>query len=95
MSPWEKPVPHHKWADELEAESKAKSVLRKAKLAAKKEDHSKICPYCGHEPVEIAIASTNFKDTHFCSKCKRRFMVKCPGTILLDGNPVIVQGSEQ
>ena len=39
--PWEKPTPHHKWADELEAEAKAKSDLRKAKLAAKAEDHSK------------------------------------------------------
>jgi len=93
--PWEKPVPHHKWADELEAESKVKDALRKAKLEAKNEDHSKKCPFCGHSPVEIAIASTNFKDSHFCSGCKRRFLVKCPGTILLDGNPVIAEGSER
>ena len=91
MTAWEKPVPHHKWADEVAEEKRVKDALKTAKKEAKAEDHSKKCPFCGHEPVEIAIASTNFKDTHWCPGCRRRFMVKCPGTILVDGNPVIVE----
>lgn len=84
--PWEKPVPHHKWADELEAESKVKAALKAAKKADKDEDHSKKCPYCGWAPV-----SKFAENTCLCPRCERLYRVKCPGAILLDGNPVIVE----
>ncbi len=101
MTPWEKPVRHHKWADELEAEAKAKSILRVAKLEAKAEDHSKRCPYCGHSPVENAplhpgLAPDDpdnlmWTDCHHCPSCKSLYRVNCPGTILLDSKPHIVR----
>ena len=100
--PWERPVPHHKWADELEAESKVKDAKRKAKLAAKAEDHRKVCPYCGHEPVvelkHPGLAPDDgdqMVDTYHCSGCDRLYRVKCPGTILLDGDHVIVRDDGQ
>lgn len=101
--PWEKPVPHHKWADELEAEAKAKSDLRKAKLAAKAEDHSKRCPYCDHEPVEELKLHPGLApddpgqpvDSYGCPACERSYRVKCPGTILLHGNPVVAEYDER
>jgi len=100
VMPWEKPVPHHKWADELEAEAKAKSDLRKAKLEAKNEDHSKRCPFCDYEPVQAVpqhpgLAPDHLHqrppNCHLCPGCDRLYMVKCPGTILLDGKPIIVR----
>ena len=105
MTPWEKPVPHHKWADELEAEAKAKSDLKKAKLAAKAEDHSKRCPYCDHEPVTKAPLHPGLApddpdnlmwvDCYRCSGCDRVYRIKCPGTILLHGNPVVAEHDER
>jgi len=102
MTPWERPVPHHKWADELEAESRVKDALRKAKKAAKDEDHSKKCPYCEYEPVKKlkhpGLAPDDpdqYQDTYLCEGCKRMYRVKCPGTILLGGNPIVAEGSEQ
>jgi len=101
--PWEKPTPHHKWADELEDEAKAKDALRKAKLEAKNEDHSKRCPYCGSDdlvskfPMHPGLAPDDPGqpvDNYYCRDCERLYRVKCPGTILLYGNPVIVEGSE-
>lgn len=101
--PWEKPTPHHKWADELEAESKAKSVLRKAKLAAKKENHGKECPYCHHSPVSPCPQHPGLAPDHpeqrlpnsfACPKCNRIYATNCPGTILLHGNQIIVEVSE-
>jgi len=105
MTPWEKPVPHHKWADELEAEAKSKSDLRKAKQAAKDEDHRKECPYCRwipvyESPLHPGLAPDDpdnlmWVDCYHCPRCERTYRVNCPGTILLGGNPVVAQGSGQ
>lgn len=102
--PWEKPVPHHKWADELEAEAKVKASLKAAKKAAKAEDHSKECPFCYHSPVSPMPQHPGLAPDHpeqrlpnvyVCPKCNRIYATKCPGTILLDGNPVIVEYNER
>lgn len=85
---WEKQVPHHKWADELESEAKTKKTLKDAKRDAKNEDHSKECPFCYHSPVNKVPEAEN---TCLCPGCDRLYRVKCPGTILLDGNPTVVQ----
>ena len=90
MTVWEKPVRHHKWADELEAEAKAKKDLKASKKAAKDEDHSKRCPYCCHRPVK---KNSEFEDTYFCSGCDRLYRVKCPGTILQGGDPVVAEAA--
>ena len=105
MTPWEKPTPHHKWADELEAESKVKDAKRKAKLEAKNEDHAKKCPYCGHSPVQSAPLHPGLApddpdnlmwvNCHLCPGCDRVYRVKCPGTILLGGNHVIMELDER
>ena len=85
---WERKVPHHKWKDELEEEAKTKAALKAAKKAAKDEDHSKMCPFCQWAPVNKVPEAEN---TCLCPRCERLYRVKCPGTILLDGDPVIVQ----
>lgn len=103
---WEKPVPHHKWKDELDEEKRVKEAKKEAKAHAKAEDHSKRCPFCGMEELEQVhglhpgLAPDDpdqvlFENTYHCNGCVRLYRVNCPGTILLDGNPVIVQHSEQ
>lgn len=92
MSVWEKPVRHHKWADELEADAKAKKNLKVAKKAAKDEDHSKQCPYCYHRPVK---KNSEFEDTYSCSGCDRLYRVNCPGTILTGGDPIVAEADEE
>jgi len=96
--PWEKPVPHHKWADELDAEAKTKKALKDAKRDAKNEDHSKVCPFCECTTVKhlqhAGLPPDHPEqriDTYLCSGCDRLYRVNCPGTILLAGNPTIVQ----
>ena len=99
MTAWEKPVPHHKLADEVKEEKRVKDALKTAKKEAKAEDHSKVCPFCGHKPVQVlnhpSPASPgdedHYKDNYECPGCERLYRVKCPGTTLLDGNPVIVE----
>jgi hypothetical protein len=102
--PWEKSVPHHKWADELEVEAKTKKALKDAKRDAKNENHSKECPFCYHSPVEAVPQHPGLAPDHpeqrlsnsyACPGCKRIYATGCPGTILLDGNPVIAKGSGQ
>lgn len=102
MTAWEKPVRHHKWADELEAESKVKNALRKAKLAAKNENHTKECPFCGEGPVKQiqhpGLAPDDPEqliDTHQCDGCGSMYRVKCPGTILLDPKGLCVRDDGQ
>lgn len=95
-NPWERKMRHHKWADEREADEKAKAAKKAAKQAAKDEDHTKKCPYCDEGPVEPCqyFANTNFptdENTYLCQRCGRIYLVNCPGTILLDGDPVIVE----
>jgi len=102
--PWKRKVRHHKWADELESEAKAKEAKKAAKQAAKDEDHRKVCPYCySKTPFKVlkhpGLAPDHPHQTsdneYRCTSCKRLYRVNCPGTILLDGNPVIGQGSGQ
>lgn len=104
MTAWEKPVPHHKWADELEEEKRVKDALKAAKKAAKEEDHSKECPFCYWIPVydltKPGIGPEDpdperWKDMYKCPRCERTYRVNCPGTILLDGNPIIVEHGGQ
>ena len=102
MMAWERKVPHHKWKDELEADAKAKKALRTAKREAKDEDHSKRCSFCGHKPVEKlplhpGLAPDDIEqpvDSYGCPECQRAYRVKCPGTILLHGDPVIAEATK-
>jgi uncharacterized protein with PIN domain len=104
MMAWEKKVPHHKWKDELDEEKRVKDSLKEAKKEAKAEDHTKECPFCYHSPVEAVPQHPGLAPDHLhqrppncygCPGCERLYLVKGPGTILLAGNPVIVQGSGQ
>lgn len=97
---WEKPVPHHKWKDELEEEKRVKDALKDAKKAAKAEDHTLECPFCYHSPVSIVPQHPGLApddpeqrpaNCYSCPQCERFYLAKGPGTILLAGNPVIVQ----
>lgn len=100
---WERKVPHHKWKDELEAEAKAKKALRTAKREAKNEDHTKICPFCGHTPVTEVPKHPGLGpddigqpvDAYHCIECLRLYRTGCPGTILLKGDPIIVKADEK
>lgn len=100
VMPWEKPVPHHKWADELESEAKTKKALKDAKRDAKNEDHTKECPFCHWIPVTNLMHpgigpedpdQERWKDMYKCPRCERTYRANCPGTILLDGDTTIVQ----
>ena len=100
---WERKVPHHKWKDELEEEAKTKKALRDAKKAAKEEDHTLECPFCGHKPVTICplhpgLAPDDFGqpvDSYYCKGCNRMYRTGCPGTIILHGDPIIVKADEK
>jgi hypothetical protein len=104
MMAWEKKVPHHKWKDELEEEKKVKDALKKAKKEAKNEDHSKECPFCYYSPVSPVPQHQGLATDHphqrplncyVCPGCDRLYLVKGPGTILLEGNDVIVRHDGQ
>lgn len=99
---WEKPVPHHKWKDEIEEEKRVKDALKAAKKAAKDEDHTLECPFCYHSPVSIVPQhpglapdhpEQRLPNTYACPGCKRIYITGGPGTILLDGNPIIAEYS--
>jgi len=104
MTAWEKPVPHHKWADELTEEKRVKDALKDAKRDAKNEDHTKECPFCYHSPVEAVPQHPGLAINHVeqipancyeCPGCKRVYLTGGPGTILLDPKPVIVRDDGQ
>ncbi len=99
---WEKPVPHHKWADEIEEEKRVKDALKDAKRDAKAEDHTKECPLCGKGPVKQiqhpGLAPDDHDqliDTYQCSKCDSMYRVNCPGSILLDTKGLVVRDDGQ
>lgn len=100
MSPWEKPTPHHKWADELAEDKRVKDAKRDAKKDAKAEDHTKECPFCHHSPVEALPQHPGLAPDHpeqrpancyVCPECKRIYAANCPGTILLKGDTTMVE----
>lgn len=99
---WERKIRHHKWADEVEAESKEKEAMKASKKAAKDEDHSKVCPYCDHKPVKQlqhpGLAPDDYEqliDTYQCEGCDSVYRVNCPGSILLDLKGVCVRDDGQ
>ncbi len=99
---WERKVPHHKWKDEIEEETRVKEAKKEAKAHAKAEDHTKECPFCGEGPVKQlqhpGLAPDDPEqliDTHQCDGCGSAYRVNCPGTILLDLRGVCVRDDGQ
>lgn len=99
---WEKPVRHHKWADEVAEEKRIKEAKKEAKAYAKNEDHTRECPFCGEGPVKQlqhpGLAPDDPEqliDTHQCNSCGSAYRVKGPGSILLDLSGVCVRDDGQ